>query len=276
MPGSWQTRGTMAKKLLVVILVAGLGAAAWVALRGRDHTTTTTTSATTTTPPTRPVQTYFYLGAPLVPAVVPVPKTPAVATAAVRELLAGPPSGYTTAIPAGTRLDDLTIAAGTAHASFSRELAGAPRTAQGQIVYTLTQFPTVSGVVIDAGGSPVPLSNGAGKTLLAPATRADYVDLTPDAPIFVTAPPRDSTVASPLRVVGTASVFEATLVLEVWTDGKLVQTHTITATNGAPERGTFEQELDLTPGKHQLVFYEPSAEDGSHLHTTTVDITVSP
>jgi germination protein M len=269
----------MAKKLLVVVLVVGLGVAAWIALRGRHHAPTTTTSVTTTTTSaeaTRPVQAYFYLGAALVPVVVQVPKTTAVASAAVRALVAGPPSGYTTAIPAGTKLDDLTIAAGTAHANFSRALTDAPRTAQGQIVYTLTQFPTVNGVVVDAGGSPVPLSNGAGKTLLAPATRDDYVDLTPTAPIFVTAPPRDSTVTSPLKVVGTASVFEGTIELDVQTDGKVVQTHSITASRGAPERGTFEQQLDLAPGKHELVFYEPSAENGSHLHTTTVDITVSP
>jgi ABC-type phosphate transport system substrate-binding protein len=220
------------------------------------------------------VKAYFYRGPGLVPVVVHVPKADAVATAALRALLAGPPAGYTTAIPAGAALVGVKIAGGTATADFSNELTDAPRTAQGQIVYTLTQFPSVTGALVTAAGSPVPLANGADRTLQGPATRRDYEDLTPDAQIFIVTPKRDSTVSSPVEVTGTAQVFEANLMLEVRADGKLLQTHQITATNGAPERGTFTQTLDLQPGTYSLVLYEPSAADGSHLHTTTVDITV--
>ena len=266
------------KKLLAVVLVAAIGAGAWFVLRNRNHTaatTTPTTTTTTTSGPTIPVQAYFYLGAALVPVVVDVPKTGAVATAATRALLAGPPSGYRTALPGGTKLDDLTIARGTARASFSARLADAPRTAQAQIVYTLTQFPTVARVNIEAGGSPLSLSNGAEDTIAGPATRTDYADLTPNAQIFVSAPLRDSTISSPVRIFGTASVFEATFTLEVWTGGKRVHTESITASAGAPERGPFSTTLSLAPGKYKLVFYEPSAADGSPLHTTTVEITVT-
>ena len=81
---------------------------------------------------------------------------------------------------------------------------------------------------------------------------------------------------SPVRVAGTAIVFEATLALEVRSAGKLVHTETITASAGGPYRGTWSTSLDLPPGSYDLVLYEPSAEDGSHLHTTTVPIRVEP
>ena len=270
----WQTRGTPVKKLLAILLVAGVVAAVVVfALHGRGRGTSRV--STTTAAPTMPVQAYFYRGGALVPVVVHVPTTEAVAGAATRALLAGPPAGYTTALPAGASFDAVTIAAGTARASFSAKLAGLPRTAQAQIVYTLTQFPTVQHVLIDAGGSPVSLSNGAGETISGQAGRADYGDLTSQAQIFVAAPTRGSTVTSPVTVSGTASVVEGTIALEVWTGGKRVDTETITASSGAPERGTFSDTLSLPPGSYELVLYEPSAADGSHLHPTTVDITVA-
>ena len=250
---SWQTRGTMTKKLLLVVLVAGLALAAWLVLHGRGHGTTGV--ATTTTSATIPVKAYFYRGAGLVPVVVRVPKTDAVATAAVRALLAGPPAGFSTAIPAGAKLKSLTVpASGVATANFSQELANAPRTAQAQIVYTLTQFPTVKGVVIDAVGAPVRLSNGAGRTAYTPVSRDAYIDLTPDAPIFVETPKRDSTVSSPVEASGTAVVFEATFAVDIYADGKLLRTETITTSAGAPERGTWAITLDLPPGARRAPF----------------------
>jgi hypothetical protein len=273
----------MTKKLLVLALVAGVGLVAWLGLRERGDSTATTTTAptttttvgTTTTPATMPVKAYFYRGGGLVPVVVPVPKTVAVATAAARALLAGPPRGFSTAIPADTKLERLTIApSGFATARFSRELAGAPRTVQAQIVYTLTQFPTVKGVLLEAAGSPVKLTNGAGDTAYTPVSRDTYVDLTPDAPIFVETPKRDSTVTSPVEARGTAVVFEATLAIDIYASGKLLRTEAVTASAGGPERGSWATTLDLPPGEVVLHFYEPSAKDGSHLHVTEVAVRV--
>jgi hypothetical protein len=214
-------------------------------------------------PPSMPVTAYFFRRNALVPVTVRVPRTPAVAAAAVGAVLAKPPAGYRTAVPAGVRLRSLAIAGGTATASFSPELAGAPRTASAQIAYTLTRLPRVRAVELVAGGTRTR------------ATRADYADLTPSALIFVAAPARDSTVKSPLRVAGTAIVFEGTLALEVHAGGRLLRTETITASQGGPYRGTWSTRLRLAPGSYDLVLYEPSAEDGSHLHATTVPIRVA-
>jgi hypothetical protein len=210
-----------------------------------------------------PVTAYFYRRNALVPVVVRVPKTPAVATAAVRALLAGPPAGYTSALPAGVRVRRVAVANGTATAAFSSGLAGAPRTARAQIVYTLTHLQNVRTVDLVAGATH------------ARSTRADYADLTPSALIFVATPARGSTVKSPVRVAGTAIAFEATIALEVRSAGRLVHTETITASVGGPYRGTWSTRLRLAPGNYDVVVYEPSAENGSHLHTTTVPIRVT-
>jgi hypothetical protein len=260
--------------LVLSAVVAGVVAGAVILLRGGGgHGPTAPGSAPTGG--TIAVNTYFYRGAGLVPIIVLVPRTKAVATAALRALLAGPPAGLRTAIPAGATLSGVSISAGTATGNFSNALAGAPRTAQAQIVYTLTQFASVHATAIDAGGVPVSLSNGAGMTLLRPATRPDFVDLTPDAQIFVASPLRDSTLTSPVDVSGTAVAFEGTISLEIWRNGVLGHTETITTSAGAPERGSWSTTLGLPPGSYRIVLYEPSAKDGSHLHTTSVEFRVT-
>jgi germination protein M len=168
------------------------------------------------------------------------------------------------------QLDDVAIADGIATARFSGAAGDLPRTAQGQIVSTLAQFPTVRGVRVEVDGSAARLQDGAGDDLARPATGADYGDLTPDAFIFVRTPLRGATVSRPVRASGTANVFEATFQVEIWSGGKLVGTKTITATSGSGTRGTWAAVLDLPQGDARLVFFEPSANDGSHLHETEV------
>jgi len=238
-------------------------------------TTTATTVATTEAQSDGlALKTFFYRDGALVPTTAVVKPTKEVAHAALEELLGGPPAGYESAIPKGVELETVVINDGVAVASFSGTLGAPTRRAQGQIVSALTQFPSVRGVTIEAGGEPVLLQDGAGQTLTRPATSADYGDLTSDAFIFVRTPERDSTVTSPVEASGTATVFEANIQLEIWQGDKLVGTKTITASEGAPQRGTWSARLDLPKGDVRLVFFEPSAEDGSHLHETEVRLHV--
>jgi hypothetical protein len=233
-----------------VAFVAAVAVATVLTGCGSENTAETTTGGSTGQKVALKV--YFYRGNALVPVTVRVPKTEAVASAAINALLAGPPAGYETAIPAGVRLESVAVASGVASARFSAGVSS--HAARGQVVYTLTQFPTVTSV----DGS----------------TRAGFADLTPDAAIFVAEPKRDSTVSSPVHANGTADVFEATFVAETWSGGKLLRTQTLTASSGTGTRGTWSATFDLPPGPARLVFYEPSAENGSHLHTTEVDLTV--
>lgn len=243
----------MRARVAFVVAVAAL-------LTGCGGKNTASTTTGETTGPQVALKVYFYRGNALVPVTIHVPGTQAVASAAISALLAGPPAGYETAIPKGGQLDSVAVSNGVATVHFSANLDGLPRTGQGQILYTLTQFPAITSV--------------DGKPLSAPATRDDFADLTPAAAIFVAEPKRDSTVSSPVHASGTADVFEATFVAQIWSGGKLLRTQTLTASSGTGTRGTWSATFDLPPGPARLVFYEPSAENGSHLHTAEVDLTV--
>jgi hypothetical protein len=242
---------------------------------GGGSTTTSAATITETTSAETALQAFFFRDSALAGLSVRVPRTTQVAHAALEVLLGGPPSGYETGLPTGVKLEAITIADGIATASFSDELGAPLRNAQAQIVATLMQFPSVHGVTIAVAGQPVALQDGAGNDLDRPATNADYSDLTKDAPIFVRTPARDSTVSSPVHAAGTADVFEATFQVEIWHDDQLVDTKTITATSGSGTRGRWSATLPVPSGDVKLVFYESSANDGSHLHTTVVPLHVS-
>src|SRR5207247_1542544 len=124
-----------------------------------------------------------------------------------------------------------------------------------------TQFPTITSV---DGGPFEP-----------PASRSDYADLTPEAAIFVAEPQRDSSVSSPIHATGTADVFEGTLAVDVWSNGKRLRRQPIQATSGTGTRGTWTATIEVPAGAAKLVFYDPSAENGAPLHATTVELTVS-
>jgi hypothetical protein len=201
---------------------------------------------------------YYLRGNTLVPVHVSIAETPAIATAALQKLLAGAPDGYRTAITSGTALESVAVSGGRATVRFSTDRLS--HTAEGQIVYTLTQFPSITAV--DGG----PFS--------APAARDDFADLTPNAAIFVAEPERDTTVSSPVHASGTADVFEGGLAVDVWSGGTKLRTQSIQASSGTGTRGSWSAAIDLPPGPAKLVFYEPSAENGQPLHATTVLLTV--
>ena len=219
--------------------------------RPREATSPSPTSTGTTT-----VRAYFFLGsfsdnAGLVPVLREIPRTPAVGAAAMTALLAGPndaelgarPAMYTT-IPEGTRFLGLRIDAGVATVNLSREFEGGGGSASilgrlAQVVYTLTQFPTVQSVRFELDGAPVTVFSGEGVVLDQPVGRADYTDQLPA--VFVDRPAWGGVLGSPARLVGMANVFEATFRVRIL-DGaghKLADTPAM-ATCGTGCWGTFD------------------------------------
>jgi hypothetical protein len=174
------------------------------------------------------------------PHVVHVRKTSAVAAAALRALGVDAP---------------VAIANGTARVALPK--ASDARVAA--IVFTLTQFPTVARVDV------------AGRTGL---TRDDFATYIP--PILVDRPAPGARVSQAFHVSGTASVFEATLVVQTVRNGKQIERKTVTASEGAPGRGTFETTLHATPGPLTVRAFAPSAVDGSPQHEVDVDVEVRP
>jgi hypothetical protein len=95
------------------------------------------------------------------------------------------------------------------------------------------------------------------------------------APIVVEAPAAGADVPLTFSVSGTASVFEATLVVELRRGGRVLQHTTVTASEGAPGRGTFSATLHApSAGAATVAAYSPSAADGSRQHEQDVPVTV--
>jgi hypothetical protein len=241
------------------------------------------TSSPTPTPSsagTTIVRAYFWLGGlpgseGLVAVLREIPATKGVATAAVNALLAGPTDGeskreISSAVPDGSQLLGLSIADGVATVDVSAEFESGGGSASvltrlGQMVYTLTQFPTVKSVVFQIEGVTSKTFSSEGVVLDKPVTRADYVDLLPA--IWVDRPAFNAAIGNPAHVTGNANVFEATFRIAILdASGKTLTDVQAMASCGTGCRGTFDVTIPYTVSKGQygtLRVYDPSEKDGS-------------
>ena len=191
---------------------------------------------------------------------------------ALRILIEGPNeeerrAGLRTGVPKGTALVGLTIASGLATPLLSEHFwasrAGLDARV-GQVVYTLTQFPSVQAVRFPQ--------------LLGPAlSRPQLEDVTPA--IFIETPVVGERVESPIRVFGSANTFEANFTIRILDAGGAVLKETfVTATSGTGTRGTFDVRVPVGRGRSgpvTLVAFEPSAKDGTPLYTVRVPLELS-
>jgi hypothetical protein len=207
------------------------------------------------------------------------------ATAALRELIQGPTkaereAGLSTSVPQETEVLGLALDETTKAATVDLSSAFAPAgktpdvTRVAQVVFTLTQFPTIERVAIAIAGRPLPLVDGDGKPLAGPAARTDYERQTPL--IFLESPAPGDTIASPVHLWGTANTFEATFTAEIHDDaGKSLVRQVVTATSGSGFRGTFDVSLSFDPKQAtsgEVIVYEVSARDGARDNEVTVPV----
>jgi spore germination protein GerM len=153
------------------------------------ETGSTTQAKPTTVRTPLSFEVWFARGERLIPQLRTHAPTRLVATAAVSALLAGPTpaertAGIATAVPAGTRLLGISINQGVATVDLTSgyQSGGGSLSMQlrlAQVVYTLTQFPTVKTVRFALDGAPVNVFSGEGIVLDHPAGRSDYADLAP-------------------------------------------------------------------------------------------------
>jgi hypothetical protein len=244
----------------------------------------TTTDATT--PAVSSVAVYLLLDGKVAPVRRTIEATPAVAQAALTSLLAGPTdgekrAGLVTAIPGTTTLRDISLSDDVAtvdlDGTFGDGASGmALKERVAQVVATLTRFPTIRSVAFRLDGEPVTTIGGAeGVRVSPPLGRKQIEGQTPQ--ILVESPLPGDRVTSPIRVRGTANVFEATVSFEVRDEGEnVVQRSFTTATSGTGTRGTFETKLAVPDldGPATIVAFEASAEDGSPLHVAEVPVVV--
>jgi len=247
----------MRRALLLLALLAPIGAGCGTTTK----TVTVTTTVPSTTAPqqqTTALRVYFLKDGKVQPVAREVPRTQAVAAAALAELAKGPTEVERRDLSLASAVQDsgsVTIENGVAHVSGS--MSGL-----AQLVYTMTQFPTVEAVEVN------------GKRY----TRAYFEDETPI--IAVESPLPFQHVTSPLRATGTANTFEATFDYDlVDSSGKVVATHFVTATSGNGQRGTFDFTVrfpDAKPGLGKLVVYERSAANGQRIHQSEIPIDLEP
>jgi hypothetical protein len=271
------------------VVLAGCGSEKAVSL-GKPSTHTTTAKEQTGSVPTLlSLEVWFARDNALVEVRRTHQPTPLVATAAINALLAGPAPeervrGLGTALPPGTKLLGIAIHDGVATIDLTSEYqSGAgSRSMQmrlAQVVYTLTQFPTVQKVRFRLDGSPVNVFSSEGITLDHPVGRSDYADLLPA--IVVGKPAPGDQVTSPVTVSGTADVFEANVTVEVLdAAGKVVGHEFTTASCGTGCRGSFSVDVPYQVAHKQegtiVVHDDDAAGTGTPPHSVRVPVTLGP
>ena len=254
--------------------------------------TTASTAPTTTTakpaPATSSLALYFVQGDHLAVArrTLTVGSTPA--TAAMKALLAGPTAaekaaGLSTAVPGASALRGITIRDGRAFVDLTTAFESGGGTLSmtlrlAQVVFTMTQFPTVDSVVLMLNGAAVSVFSGEGLILDKYQRRGDFEELGVVPAVLVESPGWGAAVSSPVRARGSANVFEAVFRLELtdW-DGRIVASQIVHAASGTGTRGTFDAALRYTTnrtGPGSLIVSYDSPKDGSRVVLEEIPLTV--
>jgi hypothetical protein len=265
----------------VVLLATGcsnpgsgtLGAAPTLAPSGPAGTIPTPSAGDPVRAGTITIQLWFTRDGRLSPTRRTRPATLATSRLSLTELTAGPSAaesraGLTTGLSADAAFTIEGISGGVETVRFGPAFyaggSAAVRLRQAQVVYTLTQFPTVSRVRFTGDGRP------AG----APMGRDEYAGLLP--PVVVLDPVIGQRVTSPITVTGTADVFEATVNVRLLdADGQQIATAFTTASCGSGCRGDFRIRLPYRSGGDRAATVEAfwvSPRDGSRRDVVSVPV----
>ena len=189
--------------------------------------------------------------------------------------------GLVSAIPDGTRSRTSrspTASPRSTSPASSTTAAGARRCSArvAQVVATLTRFPTIERVGFRLDGEPVESDRRRGRRRRSADRPSDDRGADAADPGRVAAP--RGHVSTPIRLRGTANVFEATVSLEVRDAagrGDRRELHDRDVRDG--HAGTFEHVLELpdVDGPVTIVAFEASAEDGRPLHVVRVPVTLA-
>lgn len=268
--------------LAVVLTLAACGGEdeETAATQTTQPTAPTTTAPTTTAVGVTHVRLYYLDAAGKLRAVPAQVRGGGVAAETLRALLANE-ANNTTEIPLGTVLNSINLVDGVVTVDLSREFetGGGSASMQArvaQVVYTLTQWPTIRAVTFELDGEAVDAIGGEG----VPAREVGRDDVTDPLPaILVELPLPASEVATPLTVAGSASVFEGTVSLRLEADGETIAEGFATAEEGGPGRGDFEGMLEFhvdEPTDGTLVAFERSAEDNTEQNVVRVPVRLVP
>lgn len=243
----------------------------------------------TTTPLPAPVmvRVYFDLDEKMQPVLREVPPAEkSVLRWALAELLSGPgpmekDAGMSTLIPTGTKLLGVSISNKVATIDLNKQFESGGGTLSmtnrlAQVVFTATQFPTVSSVKLKLDGKAITVFGGEGIMVDHPLKRSDFESATPA--ILVDQPAWGQPIRKGFTARGTANVFEAVFRLQVRdSNGALALDKTVHATSGTGTRGSWSLKLDWSYAKlgtGELKVFAASPKDGTPVDVVTVPIVV--
>ena len=197
---------------------------------------------------------------------------------AVTALLTTPPADpdYINPWPQGTHLLGATIKNNTAAViDLSPEAANGPNGLGGiaaqQLVYTIEgAAPKIDTVELRIAGLPV--TSLWGSPITEPIKAKQPFEVF--AHVWITSPTQGATVPSVVNFGGDAIVFEATVSWQILMNGSVLKQGFTSADKGAPEQGTWQDSVTLTPGTYELRAFETSMKDGSPTYVDTKTFTV--
>lgn len=258
------------------------------------QSTTLTATAQNTTNPIQPVDktmdvAVYYLKTKdnefyLVREIHKVEKSEAVARAALTELITGTPltEGAYRVLPPDTKILNIVIDNGLATVDFSAEVLKANVGTEGEalgitaIVNTLTEFSSIKKVQFTVDGKAENGMEWWGHVGLYDQPFERNMDSVREPIIWVNTPVTGQTITSPVRITGSAMIFEATVVYCLKdSDGNVLAKGFTQASAGAPDRGDFSVEVTFTAtaaGQGQLEVYEESMKDGSAVNKVIIPV----
>lgn len=213
-----------------------------------------------------------------------VPKSEGVAAAALNELISGTPqtAGAYKVLPADTKVLGIKIDQGVATVDFSPEVLKANVGASGEalgissIVNTLTEFPTVQKVQFTVEGQVEKGIDWWGHVGLHDQPFKRNLNSVYEPVIWVTTPTSGQSINSPVKITGTAMIFEAMVSYRLKdSSGNVIAKGNTMATAGAPQRGEFSADLAFSsgqPGTGQLEVFESSMKDGSDINKVIIPV----
>ncbi len=222
-----------------------------------------------------------------------VPMGTATPDTAVAQLLAGPTDdemnaqtpAFSTAIPDGTVLLDLTIVGGVATVDLSGTFddgggSFSMLSRLGQLTFTLVQYDDVDEVMLELDGVPVTLFSSEGVDISGGLDPAFFFDTGVMPELLATSPAWWQFVESPVEVTGWSRAFEATFLYTLTDDDGLpLAEGFITGGGAGPEFLEFSFSVPFDVDRRQLgelILYNESAKDGSIVDLRETPIWLEP
>lgn len=212
-------------------------------------------------------------------------KTTDIPKTAVEELINGSPTtvGAYKVLPAATKVLGVKVdAQGLATVDFTADVLQANVGSSGEalgitsIVNTLTEFPNIQKVSFTVDGTVDEAMDWWGHVGLSEQPFSRDLAVVQEPLIWVTSPTDNQVISSPLKIKGSAMVFEATVSYRLKdANGNILASGITNASVGAPDRGDFQTEVTFkapAPGKGQLEVFEVSMKDGSDRNKVIIPV----